>query len=136
MRFLKGLILFLVGGFVYYCIELIVRGYSFSAMFIVGGICFLLIGALNEYLPYNWSITTQALIGGVCITAIEFISGCVFNLWLGLNIWDYSDIPYNIMGQISLLHSCYWVGLSLVAILLDDFMRWILFNEEKPRYYL
>lgn len=134
--FYKGLILFLIGGAIYYCIELLARGYSFPSMFIVGGLAFLLVGALNEYLPWKWSITTQALVGGICITAIEFISGCILNLWLGLNIWDYSQEQYQIFGQISLLHSCYWCGLSLVAIWLDDMVRWLLFHEKKPKYRL
>lgn len=132
----KELILFLTGGAVYYTVELIARGYSFSSMFLVGGLAFLLIGALNEYLPWEWSITTQALTGGICITAIEFISGCILNLWLGLNIWDYSQEQYNILGVISLLHSCYWCGLSLIAIILDDTIRWLLFDEEMPMYRL
>lgn len=132
----KSFILFLIGGVIYYCIEIFARGYSFPSMFIVGGLSFLLVGALNEYLPWDWSITTQALAGGICITAMEFISGCILNLWLGLNIWDYSQEQYQILGQISLLHSCYWCGLSLIAIWLDDMVRWLLFHEEKPKYRL
>ena len=134
--FYKGIILFLIGGFIYCCIELVARGYTHWTMGVVGGMAFLLIGALNEYLPWKWSITTQALVGGICITAIEFISGCILNLWLGLNIWNYSQEQYQILGQISLLHSCYWCGLSLVAIWLDDIVRWLLFHEEKPKYRL
>lgn len=132
----KAVTLFFIGGFIYFCIELAARGYSFFEMFIVGGLAFLLVGALNEYLPWKWSITTQALVGGICITTIEFISGCILNLWLGLDIWNYSQEQYNILGIISLKHSCYWIGLSFVAIWLDDFLRWILFNEQKPKYYL
>jgi len=134
--FYKGLILFLIGGTIYYYIEMAARGYSFPSMFVVGGLAFLLVGALNEYLPWKWSITTQALVGGICITAIEFIAGCVLNIWLGLNIWNYSQEQYQILGQISLLHSCYWCGLSLIAIWLDDMVRWLLFHEEKPKYRL
>ena len=135
--FYKGMILFFIGGSVYCGIELLVRnGYTHLSMFIVGGLAFLLVGALNEYLPWKWSITTQALVGGVCITAMEFISGCILNLWFELNIWDYSLEQYQILGQISLLHSCYWCGLSLVAIWLDDTIRWLLFDEEMPMYRL
>ena len=76
------------------------------------------------------------LIGGTIITILEFITGCIVNLWLGWNIWDYSELPYNLLGQISLFSSIGWVGLSLVGILLDDFIRWKWFNEEKPRYKL
>lgn len=136
MRFLKRLILFFIGGLIYCGIELSARGYTHWTMGIVGGLAFLLVGALNEYLSWKWSITTQALVGGICITAMEFISGCILNLWLGLNIWNYSQEQYQILGQISLLHSCYWVGLSFVAIWLDDMIRWLLFNEQKPKYYL
>ena len=74
------------------------------------------------------------LIGGAIITVVEFVSGCIINLWLGWNVWDYSHIPLNILGQICLPFFFAWVGRSLVGIVLDDIIRWLCFGEEKPRY--
>ena len=68
------------------------------------------------------------------ITTFEFITGCIVNLWLKWNIWDYSGVFGNVLGQICLPFSLIWVLLSGVAIIVDDYLRYFLFNEEKPKY--
>lgn len=130
----KDIILWLVGGAIYVGIEFLYRGSSHWTMFIVGGLCFLFIGFINEFLPWDLALWKQMLIGGAIITIIEFLSGCVINLWLGWGVWDYSHIPLNILGQICLPFFFAWVGLSLIGIVLDDVIRWLCFGEEKPRY--
>ena len=35
----------------------------------------------------------QVLIGAVGITILEFLTGCIVNLWLGWGVWDYSNLP-------------------------------------------
>ena len=45
-------------------------------------------------------IWKQMLICSIIITAVEFTSGLILNVWLGLGIWDYSNMPFNILGQI------------------------------------
>lgn len=76
----------------------------------------------------------QCLLGAGIITVLEFITGIIVNIILGWNVWDYSDRPFNLLGQICLKDSFYWIFLSGLAILLDDYVRYILFNEELPRY--
>lgn len=133
----KEAILFLIGGLIYITIEIIARGYSHFSMFIVGGLCFVLIGLLNECYEWETPFQTQCLIGATIITILEFVSGCIVNLWLHLNVWDYSDRPFNLLGQICLHHSiCYWTILSAAAIVLDDFIRYKLFKEPRPVYYI
>ena len=44
----KFLFLFVFGGSIYYGIEMFTRGFSHWSMFILGGICFILCGRLNE----------------------------------------------------------------------------------------
>jgi hypothetical protein len=133
-KFIRLMTLWLWGGFGFYCIECIWRGYSHWSMFILGGICFLVIGGLNNYLPWEMPILKQMLIGGVIVTVFEFFAGLILNGWLGWGIWDYSNLPFNIMGQISLPFTIIWVILSGVAIWLDDFLRWKLFDERHPQY--
>ena len=123
-----------VGAGLYVSIELIYRGYSHWTMGILGGISFVSIGLINEVLSWDTPLTLQALIGSLIITFYELVFGIVLNIWLGLNIWDYSNLPYNILGQICLPFSVIWYFLSIIGICLDDFLRWNLFNEEKPRY--
>ena len=130
----KNLILFEIGGLIYSLIEIIYRGNTHWTMFIVGGLCFLLVGWINKFFSWDLALWKQMLIGGAIITAVEFVSGCIINLWLGWNVWDYSHVPLNILGQVCLPFYFAWVGLSLIAIILDDIIRWLFFNEEKPRY--
>ena len=68
------------------------------------------------------------------LTACEFITGVIVNIWLGLGVWDYSTLPFNILGQICLPFSLLWIIISCLAIILDDYLRYWIFNEEKPHY--
>ena len=90
--FFKLAALFVIGGAAYVLIELLWRGHSHISMFILGGMCFVSIGLINELFPWELGIVWQALIGGVLVTALEFITGLIVNVWLGLNVWDYSNL--------------------------------------------
>ena len=68
------------------------------------------------------------------ITGVEFLAGCILNLWLKLGVWDYSNLPFNILGQICIPFTLLWYIISPVAIILDDYLRYWFFGEEKPRY--
>lgn len=134
----KPVILFLVGGSLYYLIEFIWKSFNGGnlhwSMFFIGGASFLIIGLFNEIISWNMGLIWQCLIGGGIITALEMIFGIVLNIYLKLNIWDYSSLPLNFMGQVCIPFSMIWCGLSCVGILLDDFIRYRFFGEEKPRY--
>ena len=133
-KLLKYYTLGTLGGTVYVFIELMWRGYSHWSMFLLGGICFIALGLINEVIPWEMPLTAQMLIGCAIITVLEFITGCIVNLWLGWDVWDYSELPCNLLGQISLKSSVGWYFLSAVGIVLDDWLRYIFFGEEKPRY--
>lgn len=135
-KILKILILFLIGGISYTLVEMAYRGHTHLTMLFVGGICFVLIGGQNEFYTWEMPLVLQCFIGSLIVTAIEFISGCVINKMLGWNVWDYSDLPCNLLGQVCLLFSCLWMLLSIPAIILDDYLRYWLFGEEKPNYTL
>lgn len=134
MKVLKQIILFDVGGLLYVLFELIWRGYSHWTMFLVGGICFVLIGIINEVIPWKMPLVHQMAIGAAIITTVEFISGCIINLWFGQNVWDYSGMPFNILGQVCLPFSFLWFLISAIGIVLDDYLRYWWFGEERPHY--
>ena len=102
-------------------------------MFILGGLCFILIGGINKLFP-DMSLLLQMGISAVIITVLEFICGCIVNLWLLMDVWNYEEQPFNILGQVCLIFTVAWFFLSLVGIVADDFLRWKLFCEEKPKY--
>ncbi len=126
-KFFQGLILFAVGGIVYILIELLWRGYSHFSMFILGGLCFRLIGSINEHGSYKPPLFFQMILGMFIITALEFVFGYILNIKLGLNVWDYSDMPLNIMGQVCVPYALLWFVLSGVCVIFDDWMRKNLF---------
>lgn len=133
---IKMVVLLLIGGTTYFSIEMLWRGHSHWTMALVGGVCFILIGAINEYLPWELGMIQQAFIGASIVTAVELIAGLILNVWLKLGIWDYSNMPLNLWGQICLPFFFAWVALSVIAIVIDDYLRYWLFNEEKPHYQL
>ena len=133
-KIFKYLILGNIGGIVYVFIELLYRGFSHWTMYIVAAISFILIGLINEYISWDMKLWKQMLIGACIVTFMEFISGYIINIKLGWQVWDYSNLPFNIMGQICLPFSIIWFFISLVAIVVDDYLRYWLFKEERPHY--
>ena len=131
---IKYIILGIVGGISYIIIELLYRGYSHWTMFAVSSIAFILIGAINEIIPWEVKLWKQMLLGSIIVTIVEFFTGCIVNLWLKWNVWDYSNLPFNIFGQVCLPFCIAWFFISLLAIVIDDYLRYWLFNEDKPHY--
>ena len=129
-------ILALIGGIIYGALELICRGYTHWTMVILGGICFVAVGLLNEVIPWEMPLAVQMLCGCMIITALEFGCGCIVNILLEWGVWDYSDELGNLLGQICPKFSVLWYFVSLPAILIDDWLRYKLFREEKPHYRL
>ena len=119
-RFLPALMAFLLGGLLYGLCELLYRGRTHWTMLLAGGLCLLLLYFAGGMPLSLWQ---RCLLGMAVITAVEFLFGCVLNLALGLGIWDYSGRFGNLLGQICLRYSLYWLGLSLPASLLCGFLR-------------
>ena len=122
MLYLKLPAGFLLGGSLYVLMELAWRGYSHYSMFIAGGLAFLLFMAVNRCLVKKAGYLFSAVVCACGITLIEFVLGCIFNLWLGLNIWDYSYIPLSFMGQICEFYSTVWIFVSLAGLKLESFI--------------
>ena len=124
---IKELILLIIFGITYCGIEILYRGRTHISMLFVGGLCAILIGMINEITP-KMNIILQMFIGAVIVTIIEFVSGYIINIILGLNVWDYSNLMFNYKGQISLIFTVIWFFLSAPVIYLDDKLRKILFK--------
>ena len=69
-------------------------------------------------------------------TAAELAAGLVLNIWLGLDIWDYSALPCNLMGQICVRFTALWCLLAGPVIVAFDWLDHWLCNGERPRYRL
>jgi uncharacterized membrane protein len=102
-------------------------------MIICGGLCMVACGALNQIFPHM-AVALQMLLSGFIITLLEFITGYIVNIQLNIGVWDYSYLPYNLMGQICLPYTLLWTFLSIVIIFVDDIIRHYLYNEDMPKY--
>jgi len=156
MRLKKHVFIFLVMAEIYLVLEVITRsfrmelvgwngikawslvGWTSLWMLPVGGLCGVLIGLLNEKKMFHAAL--NSLLGTLIIFGVEFLSGLFFNKLLGLNIWDYSKLPLNVMGQISLVYFIPWYFLVPFASWLDDLLRYAFYREGRPstlgNYYL
>ena len=116
---MKTVVWFLCGAVIYPVIELLWRGHSHWSLALAGGACTVLLLFLNGLFP-ALARPVRALIGGGLICTVEFLFGAVFNLLLGLAIWDYSGLSFHIMGQVSLRYFLLWCGFSYLLTFLFD----------------
>jgi len=104
-------ITFCIGCVAYPCLEIAFRGYSHWTMSLAGGLCFALLYAIQRTMP-NLPFWQKAIAGTLTITAIELTVGTVVNLWLGWTVWDYSNLRFHYLGQVSLIFVAIWYILS------------------------
>lgn len=109
---MKYIAIFFLGALGYSSLEVLWRGYTHWTMSLCGGFCFLIIYLLNIHLASE-SIFYRCLAGALVITSTELIAGITFNIILGWNVWDYSRVPLNFMGQICLPYTVLWYFLCI-----------------------
>lgn len=100
-----------VGAVLYGAIELMWRGRTHWTMVILGGISFAMMYLFAA--RGNWTLPQKWLCSAAVITALEFVVGAIVNIRLGWNVWNYSDQPFNLFGQICLLYSIFWFLLAI-----------------------
>ena len=112
------LVIFGIGGILYSFIEVMFRGFTHWTMTLTGGITFVALYLANLKMKTK-SLFLRCLAGSAIITAIEFVVGCIVNLEFHMNVWDYSDQKFNVLGQICPLFSFLWFLLSGPACFLS-----------------
>ena len=111
----KNAAMFALGAVAYPAVELLWRGRTHWTMSLTGGLCTLLIHLGNRRMS-RASLTARCGMGCAVITCTEFSVGCVVNRLLGWNVWDYSKVPFNILGQICPAYCAFWFLLSLPVL--------------------
>lgn len=104
--------LFFVGGLAYGAVELLWRHRTHWTMIVTGGVCLLVLFRVFKKISRVKAIY-KCVVGSVLITAVEFVVGCIVNLRFKMNVWDYSAVPFNILGQICPLYSILWFFLTI-----------------------
>ncbi|MGI6255636.1 MAG: putative ABC transporter permease [Acutalibacter sp.] len=119
----QDVFLFLAGSFAYPVLELLWRGQTHSSMALAGGICLCLINHVCCDTLEDSSMFSRCLAGSGVITGVELVMGLLLNRLLGFDIWDYSNVPLNLLGQVCLPYSFLWMGLSLPAMAFCELFR-------------
>ena len=114
-----NLTIFSIGAIGYGVIEILWRGRTHWSMLLAGGISSLGIAKISKTLKKS-HLFTKAIASCAFITAIEFVFGVIFNKLLKRKVWDYSDMPLNLCGQICALYSLFWLILSFIFIPISD----------------
>ena len=112
---LLEIIVFIMGGISYAMIEILFRGHTHWTMVLTGGACILTIYVLSGWW-INVPLVVGALASAMIITFYEFCVGILVNLRLGWQVWDYSDMPGNILGQVCPTFSAIWFLLCLIFL--------------------
>lgn len=133
-RLIEYSFLWVLGGTLYYSVEILFRGFSHVSMFILGGICMMFFAWQGRRECFSKPLWLQVIRCTIFVTACEFITGLIVNKWLKLSVWDYSDQPFHLFGQICLPFAIIFSGLSALGILLDGYLLHWIFHEEKPRF--
>ena len=136
-KFLKNLVLFLVGFCSYITIETLFRGYSYWQMGICGGLAIVILDKINDLISWDVDIIIQGTFGSLLITFMELIIGLTQDYFSLPHMWDYSNMPLNYRGIICVPFMAIWFLLSWVAILLADCINYYVFEEMPvPSYKL
>ncbi len=130
MKFIKSFAVFCFGGLSYGLLEILYRGGTHISMFFVGGLCFWAIFKIDAASLFGGNIIFEAPFCALFVTLAELCSGVLLNIRLGLEVWDYSGLPFNLWGQICLPFSAIWLVLSVPAALASRAMRRFVFGEE------
>ena len=141
-RKVLSMLLWTWGGAVYFLLEVIwklARGeperISWTMLVLAVLLC-IPVERAGAQLPWTCPLWLQALACAALVTAVELAAGFVLNLWLGLGVWDYSSLPWNLWGQVCPQFAILWWALCLVFIPVFDWMRYAVEGGERPTYKL
>lgn len=113
-----SIFIFAVGALGYGALEVLFRGFTHWTMMLTGGACLLTLYYLNRQF-HKAPLLLKATGGALIITLYEFAVGLIVNLWYHWNIWDYSAMPGNVLGQICPLFTLLWFFLCLGLLLIS-----------------
>ena len=127
MKIKDFLYIYAIGAIGYSFIEILWRGHTHWSMGLLGGICMITIYFLNIHFK-NMNILIKAALAAVVITVFELVTGVIVNIIFDLAVWDYSQMRFNILGQISLLYSFLWYILCIPCLILCKILKHRIFD--------
>lgn len=116
-------LIYSLGALLYGAIELIWRGWTHWSMLLCGGLCFYLLYAVSSL---ELGFVKKLILSAAGISTVEFFTGCLVNLRMGWQVWDYSSLRFNLLGQICPQFSLMWLLLSIPGLWLCRLLRSLL----------
>lgn len=138
-KFIGKLGLFLSCGFIYCMIEILFRNWSHWSMFVLTGFLGVFcVDSINNTLSFDCDYIVQILISTVLCTIGEGISGIILNIWLQLNVWDYSKMTFGtfFFGQCNVLFCFAWMLIISIIIFYCDAYNYYILKIEPCPYYI
>ena len=120
-KVLDRALVFGTGASFYSLLETLWRGHTHWSMGVTGGLVLLTVYTAER--RTRSPLWRRCLHAAGIITAYEFAVGCVVNLRLGWQVWDYSAMPFNLLGQICPQFLLLWLALSLPGLGLCTLLR-------------
>lgn len=117
---MEYLLVYMTGALLYGLLELGWRGWTHWTMLLCGGACFTLMYLIAMSAMPLWR---KCVLSAAAITTVEFLTGCLVNLRLHWQVWDYSAMPFNLLGQICPQFLLLWLALSLPGLWLCSVLR-------------
>lgn len=111
---------FIFGSILYGLAEILWRGWTHWTMLLCGGLCFTLMYLVSGS---ELSLFKKWVLSTCLITTVEFLTGCVVNLGLHWQVWDYSSMRFNLLGQICPQFILMWFLLSIPGMGLCQLLR-------------
>jgi len=130
-QFIKYIVIFLIFSVAYYFIEILFSGSSNWSSLIMGGIGGILISFVNYFYSFSTPKWKQISLTVMIMIFIELISGLILRAF-GFEFWNYNGLFMSVEGLICFRYSIYWIGLSIIALQLEDYIDYIYFNGDKP----
>ena len=112
------LFIWALGGTIYYTIEMVTRGFSHWSMFVVGGLALCFCTFQGQAMKWTEPLWIQVI------------------KWLHLEVWDYSDQPFQLWGQICVPFMILFSGLIVIGILLGGTLTYWIYGERKPDFHI
>lgn len=121
----------LIGSAGYSLLEILWRGFTHWTMAVTGGVVLMLLYHTNCKFR-GVKLWKKCFAGAFIVTSVELIVGCVVNIILRWNVWDYSRQHCNVLGQICLLYSVLWFFLCIPVNFLCTYLEKQLSRRREP----
>lgn len=139
-KWVLSVLLWFFGGALYFLLEVVFKTITGHperiswTMLLVAILLTIPVERAGAELSWACPLWIQAAVCAALVTAVELAAGLLLNVWLELDVWDYSAMAFNLWGQICPQFSVLWWGLCLIFIPVFDWLRWVVEGGDTPRY--